>query len=873
MRHRYIVFLLLSSISQLVTQGATEPVKVTLNTASLTVRTGQEHTFEASVTNAANKAVIWRVNQIAGGNSVVGLIDASGHYTAPAHLPSPAAVTIDAVSAADPSKLAAAAVTLLNAAPVITSISPSEVNVGLPFTVTIIGTDFVQSPKVTFDDNTSVTIASQSATEIVVKGRSNSAAGTIIHVTATNPSSGGTASNAKTVNVAGPVAVTVSPKTKTMRGLAVVKFSASVSNTPTKTVSWSVNGITGGNSAVGTIAPDGTFTAPAIIPASVTIRAASTVDTTKSDSAQVTLQNPIPTVTAATSPLTAGTNATITITGSGFATGAQVLLGNIPLTIKQASASQLIATGLIQAPAGGISALIVQNPNPGAAVSNTFPVTVRNSGNALTAAAAWRFLQHASWGPTPTSVAHLQAIGINAWLAEQFSTAPSAYNLPVDTTSNLSTLQEQFFSNAVTGNDQLRQRVAFALGQIAVVSGLKLTTYDEMMPYQQMLLNDAFGSYHTFLTDVTLSPAMGHYLDMVNNNIPSATQSADENYAREVMQLFSLGLAELNADGSSTTNPATPPYGENDVRALARVFTGWTYPACFAASKWTNPACFQSPMVAIEAHHDDTAKSFLGVNIQTGSAAGDLDMALRTIESFQSPQSGVPNIAPFVALRLIQHLVTSNPDPAYVSRVAKVFAQSNGDLKQTVTAILTDSAAGDNGATLAANQGHLSEPVLYTAGLLRALNANVVYSPPLSSFTTSMGQDLFFSPSVFNYYSPFYHLPETPTVAPEFQILSQATSFSRANFAYRAAWNQINTDVQIDLSNFVELAADTNAPTQTASMTTLLNAVSQALLGQPMTTEMLNAIMPAMLATTDANTRARNAVFLVAASPQYQVQR
>ena len=388
-----------------------------------------------------------------------------------------------------------------------------------------------------------------------------------------------------------------------------------------------------------------------------------------------------------------------------------------------------------------------------------------------------------------------------------------------------------------------------------------------------MLLNDAFGSYHAFLTDVTLSPAMGHYLDMVNNNIPSATQSADENYARELMQLFSLGLSELNADGSSTTNPATATYSENDVRALARVLTGWTYPPCFAASKWTNPACFQSPMVAIEAHHDDTAKSFLGVNIQTGSAAGDLDMALRTIESFQSPKSGVPNIAPFVALRLIQHLVTSNPDPAYVSRVAKVFAQSNGDLKQTVTAILTDSAAGDNGGTLAANQGHLSEPVLFTAGLLRALNANVVYSPPLSNFTTSMGQDLFFSPSVFNYYSPFYHLPETPTAAPEFQILSQATSFSRANFAYRAAWNQINTDVQIDLSNFVELAADTNAATQTASMTTMLNAVSQALLGQPMTTDMLNAIMPAMLATTDANTRARNAVFLVAASPQYQVQR
>jgi len=296
------------------------------------------------------------------------------------------------------------------------------------------------------------------------------------------------------------------------------------------------------------------------------------------------------------------------------------------------------------------------------------------------------------------------------------------------------------------------------------------------------------------------------------------------------------------------------------------VMTGWTYAPCFAASKWTNPACFQSPMVAIESHHDNTAKSFLGVNIQTGSAAGDLDLALRTIEEYQSPQSTLPNIAPFISLRLIQHLVTSNPDPAYVSRVAHVFAQSNGDLKQTVTAILTDVAAGNDGSVLAANQGHLSEPVLYAVGLLRALNAATVYDPPLAGYASNMGQDLFFSPSVFNYYSPFYRLPGTATVAPEFQILSQSTSFYRANFAYRATRNELSNQIQVDLSNFIALAGNNN-------LTAMLNAVSQALLGQPMSQEMMNAIMPAMQATTDATTRARNAVFLVATSPQYQVQR
>ena len=186
-------------------------------------------------------------------------------------------------------------------------------------------------------------------------------------------------------------------------------------------------------------------------------------------------------------------------------------------------------------------------------------------------------------GRTPASIAHLQAIGISDWLAEQFDEPVSNYSLPVDMTSNVSTLQEQFFNNAVAGPDQLRQRVAFALGQIAVVSEVKLSTYDQMMPYQQMLLNDAFGTYYNFLKDVTLSPAMGHYLDMVNNDMPSAKQSPDENYARELMQLMSIGLAQLNSDGTWTTTPATPTYSENDVRAMARVLTGWTYPPCFGA--------------------------------------------------------------------------------------------------------------------------------------------------------------------------------------------------------------------------------------------------------------------------------------------------
>lgn len=861
------------ALARLATAATVAPVSIKLDATAATLHTADKKTFHATVVNTTVTTVTWRVNKVVGGSALTGIIDQSGNYTAPTVVPSSNVVTVDAVSKADPTQIASATVTLLNPVPSISSFSVSEVNTATPFTLTVSGIGFTSSALLTFDDKTALTITSKSATQITVQGTSASAAGTQIHVTVTNPNPGATVSTAKTMAVTAPIAVVISPKTKTMRGLTTNKFTATVSNTNTKTVTWAVNGTLGGNATLGTIVSDGTYTAPAIIPATVTVTATSTADLSKSDTAQVTLQNPIPAIASATSPITAGANKSISITGTGFAQGAQILLGNSSLAVKWVSSSQLVATGTIQAPVGGVAALRVQNPNPGAAASNTMPVTIQNSGTVLSYAAAKRLLEHATWGPTPDSIAHLQSIGITAWLAEQFAEPESTYNLPIDTTSNLSTLQEQFFKNAVTGPDQLRQRVAFALSQITVVSGVKLPNYYQMMPYQQMLLNDAFGTYDSLLKDVTLSPAMGHYLDMVNNDIPTATQSPDENYARELMQLFTIGLVELNADGTPTTTPATPTYTENDVRAMARVLTGWTYSPCFAASKWTNAPCFQSPMIAVEAHHDNTAKLFLGATIQTGSAEGDLDLALRTIETSKGTQSALPNIAPFVALRLIQHLVTSNPTPAYISRVATVFAQSGGDLKQTVTAVLTDQAAGNDGSTLAANQGHLAEPVLFTVSLLRALNANTVYAPPLASYTTNIGQDLFVSPSVFNYYSPFYTLPGSSTVAPEFQILSQSTSFYRANYAYRAVQNQISSDIVIDLTNFAQLASDTNTATQSTSLTVMLNAVSQALLGEPMPPAMLSAIMPAMLATNDPNTRARNAVYLVAVSPQYQVQR
>ena len=195
--------------------------------------------------------------------------------------------------------------------------------------------------------------------------------------------------------------------------------------------------------------------------------------------------------------------------------------------------------------------------------------------------AAARFLEQASWGPNAESINHLQDVGFDAWLAEQFAAPPSLYKDSDYNSENLTVQQSEFFVHATAGLDQLRQRMAFALRQIAVVSGMKTGQPRQMVPYQNMLLEDAFGTYAKLLRDVTLSPTMGVYLDMVNNDKPATGQHANENYARELMQLFTIGTALLNEDGSlqldSSNNPI-PTYTQAQVQEFALAYTGWTYP-------------------------------------------------------------------------------------------------------------------------------------------------------------------------------------------------------------------------------------------------------------------------------------------------------
>ena len=342
--------------------------------------------------------------------------------------------------------------------------------------------------------------------------------------------------------------------------------------------------------------------------------------------------------------------------------------------------------------------------------------------------AAARLLDQAAWGPTPAAIQQVQQMGITGWLNAQFALNTSdlpdqaVLNAAGKANRNLQPVQRAFFANTVTGQDQLRQRVAFALSQIWIVSAESgVPDAYAYPPYWRIFRDNAFGNYRDIIKAVTLSPAMGRYLNMANNNKanPAKGTAANENYGRELLQLFTLGLTQLNSDGSpvldSNHNPI-PTYTQAMVTEMAKVLTGWTYPvAPGATAKVNNPAYFVGQMYAVEAEHDKTAKAiFGGITIAAGQTAeADLESLLDALMQQTT-------MAPFVCQQLMEHLVTSNPSPAYIQRVSNVFLNNGsgvrGDMKAVITAILTDSEAraGDQpGATTAANFGHLREPILF----------------------------------------------------------------------------------------------------------------------------------------------------------------
>ena len=666
--------------------------------------------------------------------------------------------------------------------------------------------------------------------------------------------------------VSSTAVVTIAPAGGTIRCGATLSFTAKVTTTTDQAVIWQVNGQTGGSTTVGTISATGVYTAPADLPspAAVLVTAIADAESTAQASVTVNLQNPLPVVTSVTpNPVNPG-NVTITVNGTGFANGAAVYFAGAALPTTFVSDSKLTATGTVAMPVGRLAAVKVTNPNPGTATSTPIAVPVRLAVENMPYAGAVRFLEMTTWGPTPQSVVDIQTMGQSAWLAAQFAAPASAWPDPDSTTEGVTRLQTAFFNVAINGSDQLRQRASFALAQILVASAVKNTAFEQMVGYQRLMANYAFGTYQDLLAATTLDPSMGYFLDMVNNAKanPATGTAANENYAREAMQLFALGLVQLDSQGVpiAAGGATVPEYGQSDVSEMAKVMTGWTYGETPGfASLWTNMPYYFAPMVAFENYHDTTQKN---INLPTpcvilagGKAESDLSAAIDCI----CQQS---NVAPFVSYRLIQRLVLSDPSPAYVGRVASAFRSSQGNLQTVITALLTDTEAQSEGT------GKLAEPILYATGLLRALNATVTAADALTNQATLMGQTALTPGSVFSYFSPFYTVSvpgvTPPPVAPEFQAMNAATALARANFAYRVATNGISSGITVNLANLQDLA---NNPPD------LVEALNQALFRGEMDANVRGLLTTAASSSTSLASRVRSALYAAAAAPQYEIER
>ncbi|MEO6121562.1 MAG: DUF1800 domain-containing protein [Acidimicrobiales bacterium] len=508
-----------------------------------------------------------------------------------------------------------------------------------------------------------------------------------------------------------------------------------------------------------------------------------------------------------------------------------------------------------------------------------------DSGLSYTDAA--RFLEQSTFGPSPESIAYLQQVGVEVFLNEQFHAPPTSFpdlpmewpgQVPVSCTGtcprdnySVYPLQTVFFRNALIGGDQLRQRVTFALNQIFVTSAVDadLRLASRMTHYLRMLSDNAFGNFRDLLRAVTLHPVMGNYLDMAGNN----RANPNENYAREFLQLFSIGLHELNDDGTVRTDgngSPLPTYDQDAVVAFSRVFTGWN----LAAAPAPGIANYRDPMVLNQNNHDVGAKRLLGGVVLPAGQNGrvELDAAIDNVFLHR-------NVGPFFGRQLIQKLVTSNPSPGYVARVAAAFnadhAGVRGNIKHVVRAILIDpeARADQPGPSF----GKLKEPVLALTNLLRAFDTtdattDFVLGDSFLPASLRLGQDVFRAPSVFNFYPPDAPAPGTDLLGPEFALQSTATALARINLLYALIYRTLAVSADRPKSTWVELAG---LEPLAADPAALVEAVNVRLLYGTMSIPMRAIVTErvAAVAAADRRGRARRAVYLVATSSAYQVQR
>jgi uncharacterized protein (DUF1800 family) len=560
-----------------------------------------------------------------------------------------------------------------------------------------------------------------------------------------------------------------------------------------------------------------------------------------------------------------------------------------------------------------------------------------------------RFLEQSSWGQRgdDSDFNHLRAIGIPAYINEQFNTAPQFVDSSTDPKFALSSdypfspsypqfypgapapacdaictrdfytlypLQKQFMLNALTQSDQLRQRVGFAFHKFIVV-GQQLNNNQPFWyaSYLQTIDRNSFGNFRQMLFEVTLNPGMGEYLNMRGNSVISlANPTPNENYAREIMQLFSIGVDALNQDGTPMLDAQgnrVPTYDQNSITNLARVFTGWDLDAnkISPVDGTSTSANYQDPMVPnVNRNRYDTNQKTLLIDIRspnplvvpacgspctTGTSAqmlaADQAYATTSLNSAIDNLFFHPNTGPYVCIQMIHQFVTSNPSPAYVGRCAAAFANNGsgvrGDMKAVITTILLDPEARGDVKT-DPNYGHLREPVLLMTHLLRAFNATdtsktdgVLVSNSPSNFSNNLGQNVFNPPTVFSYFPADFNLPGTNLFAPEFGILDTSSSYARANFMNTLFVANSGNGIPVSGTNRPQGTQISFASLQALSPQNLVDALNARLMHGTMSAQMNASIVATITAipsgANQALQRAQTAIYLVASSSQYQVER
>jgi uncharacterized protein (DUF1800 family) len=526
---------------------------------------------------------------------------------------------------------------------------------------------------------------------------------------------------------------------------------------------------------------------------------------------------------------------------------------------------------------------------------------------------AARFLTQATFGPTGAEIVAVRdANNLAAWINAQQALPPGPGALATldarlaemrvtNPNANLSanSFYEHFWRQAATGQDQLRQRVTFALSQIFVISFADSGVEPRgVASYYDMLNRNAFGNYRTLLREVSLHPMMGRYLTHLGNQKedPNTGRTPDENFAREILQLMSIGLYALNLDGSvqrDASGAPIPTYSSADVSNLAKVFTGFGWHNATPSNSTffggqPHPDRTVLPMIGYPNFHSTSAKTFLGATIPATTVAnpmGDLDAALDIIFNH-------PNVGPFVARQMIQRLVTSNPSAGYIQRVATVFNNNGsgvrGDMGAVVRAVLLDTEARTGGANSAANQGKIREPVLRLSAWMRAFGATSTsgnWSVGSTSASTSLGQSPMTSPSVFNFFRPGYSPPNTKMggaglVAPEMQIVDEVTTAGYLNTIYNAVVNGIGSGNDVKANYAAEIAlADNPAALADHLDTLLLHGTMTAGTRQKLIDAVTSVAIPAGANVTQTQidaaklNRARLGVVMAMASPDFIVQR